>query len=104
MQTVTFSWNEPTTRTDGKALAKTEIKNTEVLIAVAGTSTFVSLATVLPGTTAVANKDLADGNYIARMIVTDTLSNKSDPVDVSFTIKTPLAPPSPVGNAKAVVS
>ena len=102
MQTVTLSWTEPTTRADGSALAATDLKGVDVSYAPQGSTTFTSLGLVPHGASQTVSQTLADGNYVARLVAHDINDRVSTPVDVPFTIAT--SNPSPVTNAKAVIS
>lgn len=86
-KTVTVTWVEPTTREGGAALPVSEILNTEILIAPTSAGPFVSLAKVAPNVTQTITKDVADGNWVLRFVVTDTLNQKGKAVDQAVVVK-----------------
>lgn len=86
-RTITVSWAEPTTREGGSPLTPAEILNTEVLIAPTVAGPFVSLAKVAPNATQTITKDVVDGTWVLRFIVTDTLNQKGKNVDQTIVVK-----------------
>jgi len=106
MKTINITWDVPVTREDGKALPKAEIADTEVSLApVAADGTvgsFTSLAKVKPDATQTVNKDVPDGDYKIRFVVTDIYGQKGKPLDASATVKS--APPGQVLNIKVTVA
>jgi hypothetical protein len=105
MKTILVSWDVPVTREDGKALPKDEIADTEVLLAPVlvdgATGSFVSLAKIKPDGEQTIKRDVPDGNYKLRFIVTDIYGQKGKPLDASATVKS--APPGQVLNIKVTV-
>jgi len=100
MKSVTITWSEPTTRTDGTALPASEIAQVEVF-QVSGT-TLTSLAKVAPNASQTINRALPDGAYTFRLVVTDIYGKTSAPVDVTATLNS--AAPGVVTNVQIVVA
>lgn len=105
MKTILVTWDVPITREDGKALPKAEIADTEVQLAPVATDgtvgVFVSLAKVKPDTEQTVQRDVPDGNYKLRFIVTDTYGQKGKALEASAIVKS--APPGQVLNIKVTV-
>ena len=105
MKVISVLWDVPATREDGKALPKAEIQDTEVSIApVAADGTvgaYTSLAKVKPDATQTVTKDVPDGSYRLKFVVTDIYGQKGKPVEASAVVKS--APPGTVLNIKVTV-
>lgn len=106
MKTINITWDVPITREDGKALPKAEIADTEVSLApVAADGTvgaFSSLAKLKPDVTQTVNRDVPDGNYKIRFVVTDIYGQKGKPLDAAATVKS--APPGQVLNVAVTIT
>jgi hypothetical protein len=92
--TVTVTWTNPVTRTDGTALAPSEIANVEVHDTVNNSMTAYGFGTApSPFTT----PPLVAGTHTFTMMWTDTLGQKSvesNAIQVQVPQTTPVAPPS----------
>ena len=103
MRTITITWDLPTTREGGKQpLPASEIANTEVLLSADAGKTFTSLARVAANGTQTISKDIADGNYTLRFIVTDTGGKVGKPMDAVAAVVS--AAPGQVMNITVTVS
>lgn len=90
--TVTVTWTNPTTRTDGTALAASAIAKVDIMDSqVSG----LPLGTVTGGTTTTfTSLQLAAGTHVLSLIWTDTAGNKSVASNtMSVVVPVPLAPP-----------
>jgi hypothetical protein len=105
-RTITVTWDLPLVREDNKPLPKAEIANTEVLLASAAANgtvgAFASLAKIAPDATQTIERDVPDGNYRIRFIVTDIFGKVGKPVDANATVVS--APPGVVTNIKVTVA
>ena len=101
MANVRLTYNLPVARVDGKALPLSEIKHVEVFISADGGANFGKLRDVLPPATEYVQTELEAGLWVFRLIVVDTLDQRSAAVDVSVTIVPAL--PNPVSNVQAFV-
>jgi hypothetical protein len=105
MKTIVVLWDVPVTREDGRALPRDEIADTEVLLAPVAadgsTGSFVSLAKIKPDGEQTIKRDVPDGNYKLRFIVTDTYGQKGKAQDAAATVTS--APPGQVLNIKVTV-
>lgn len=105
MRTITVTWDVPVAREDDKVLPKSEIDFTEIFLAtVVGTTVgpFASLAKVKPDATQTIDKDMPDGTYRIRAIVTDTFGHPSAVREATVILTS--APPKPVSNLQVAVS
>lgn len=113
-QTIAASWSIPTTRTDGSALAASELASYEIYYAVDGAGTLVppdSVATVTPGsatskliTLSLPPRVTPYKVYFAVSAI-DTAGRKS-PMStiVVATVNVPIANPSAPGNFKILIT
>lgn len=92
--TVTVTWTNPTTRTDGSALAASAIAKVDIMDSMVSG---VPLGTVTGGTTTTfTSGQLAVGTHAIALVWTDTAGNKSAPSNtMSVVVPAPLAPPNP---------
>jgi len=104
-QVVNLAWTLPTARTDGSALAPSDIAKVTVQTTIPGNPNVVSVD--LPGTaTSFTTPDLSGtpGGYGFLVFVTDTAGNQSQGATTSATIAPPtIAPPNPVTGLTATV-
>lgn len=104
MSTVTLTWTDPTTRTDGSPLAASEIASVEIFDS-AASNPAVPIGTVAGGVGTFVTGTLTVGVHTFTVEVTDTtghVSGASNPF--TATIAATLAPPSAVANLTGTVN
>jgi len=99
MSTVTLHWTDPTTRTDGSALAASDVAGIDVF---EGTT---KIGTVGPGIQTFTTGDLPPGDYNFTAVVNDTTGHASAPSNTfTATIAVVLANPSPIADLTGTVN
>jgi hypothetical protein len=98
MNTVILNWSNPVTRTDGSALAASEIASINVFD---GTT---QLANLIGAVTTFQTKELPAGDHSFTVVVNDNNGNSSGPSNVATVTVPALAPPSAVTNLTAALA
>jgi hypothetical protein len=99
MSTVTLKWTDPTTRTDGSALAPTDIAGIDLF---EGTT---KAGTVAAGVQTFTTGDLPPGEYNFTAVVNDTTGHVSAPSNTfTATIAAVTANPSPIADLSGTVN
>ena len=102
MSTATLTWVLPTTRTDGSALAPSEIASVEIFDAVNGAAA-VEIGTDTGPMTTFTTGLLVGGSHVFTVVVVDTAGDMSA-ASAPATLAVPEAPPSPATNLVATLN
>lgn len=102
MSTATLTWVLPTARTDGSALAPTDIASVEILDAVNGAAA-VQIGTAQGAATTFTTGPLVGGSHVFTVIVVDTAGDMSA-ASAPATLAVPEAAPNPATDLVAVLN
>ena len=92
MRDMTVTYDLPTTRKSGRSLAVSDISGVEISLSADNGENFAVLGTVAPPATSLTQTELEVGDYILRLVVIDSLSRRSDAVDMAFIVADNTAP------------
>ena len=102
MSTATLNWVLPTTRTDGSALAMTDIASVEIFDAVNGAAT-TQIGTATGAATTFTTPVLGGGSHVFTVVVVDTAGDDSAP-SAPATLSITVAPPNPATGLTATLN
>jgi hypothetical protein len=101
MANVRLTYNLPVSRVNGRPLSLNDIRHVSVYLSADSGANFSKLADVPPSLTEFTQSELEDGNWVFRLIVEDTLGQRSVPVDKAVVILPAL--PNPVSTVQSFV-
>jgi len=104
MATATLKWTDPTTRTDGSALAPTDIAGVDIFDT-AAPNPDILIGHVLGGVGTFTTDTLTVGDHAFTVVVTDTAGHKSAASNaVHIAVEATQAAPSPVADLSATLN
>lgn len=104
MATATLKWTNPTTRTDGTALAPTDIASVDIFDS-ASSNPAIPIGNVIGAANTFTTGVLTVGDHVFTVVVNDTTGHKSGLSNaVTVTVAATLAPPSAVADLSATLN
>lgn len=105
MSTAVITWDLPVTRTDGSALAPSDIAGVDVFDMASATPA-VAIGTASGPATSFSTGDLSVGDHGFTLVVVDTAGRRSDASPVAIgTVPAPvIAAPSAISNVKVTIN
>lgn len=104
MKSVTLTWDLPTTREQGGALAVTDIERIDVQASADNGTNWVAAGSLAPtDTQTFTMSDLDIGTWMFQVLVIDTAMVPSQPAMISVDVNDD-SPPNPVNNLNATVT